>query len=239
MIGPRIVTALVLISLSVGCKAKFKSVNKPAEPSASANGTYTTPPPPPPRDNQSTTTQPNQNPPPLPPPADSVTPQQPPGPKVPPAAPVPQNPPPVLPPNRPVTPAPGGCDTRNDNTLDPARSIQRNSVTFRQIVVEEDDCFFDLPGSVQHSHLETEKTITLRLGRAQGSLSVYNRTTCHAGPDPIINPNGKGEYRLKLSTRKSDKGIYVRRGLNYIDYEAGPHKGTLVLLVKIEGKAKH
>jgi hypothetical protein len=200
MLGPRIVTALVLISLSVGCKAKFRAVDKAAEPTANLTqdqGTQNAP-----------TEQNPQN---------------------------PQNFTPAPPPPQNFTPKnPAVCATTDDQTLDPARTTQNQTVTFnrgRQLV-ERRDCSNKLI-SKKYEILNgnTMKKIVVRPS-GSGALSVYNRNTCHAASKQAIIPvSSSGSYSFTVSLKKTDFAMVVRPGLNYIDYNIGQEQGTLVLTV--------
>lgn len=220
MLGPRIVTALVLISMSVGCKAKFRSVNKPGEPTASFDQNA----PPPPPSNQGPQ-QPQG--PAVPPPSEQPPQQQPPqGP----TGPVAKNPPPAPPPATLPPKQTRICQTGGDQSLDRSRTISHRTVVFRRPVIAQ-DCYGQ---PVQYGAPETTKTIILRAG-AQGPMSIYNRSTCHATEaQGMVNCDQRGDYRFTVSIQRSNRAMYVRPGVNLIDYESGPYKGTLVLTVHVE-----
>lgn len=223
MVGPRIVTALVLISMSaVGCKAKFQSVNKPPQPSANAVG----PNPPPTNNNpqgpQGPEVPPPQQPPPSPPPSGPVTP--------------PPTLPPSPPPQPPQPPPNNSCPTQNDVSLDRSGRIYYQTVYFARgnQLVERRDCYNRVVSKgYENIGDNTVKTVTIGAVGGQGPMSVFNRSTCHAtqAQNQLMCDSG-GRYSFTISTRKSNGAMYVRPGVNFIDFKAAGHHGTLVLTVQ-------
>lgn len=214
MDGTKIVTGLVIVSLSsgLGCRAKFQSKNRPGGPgpAAAVSGPVD------PSSGQETG-------PSVPPPGEL------PGPGVGPALP----PPPTTPVTRPPI-----CTTGDDTSIDKNRVVQHQTVVFkrgRQMVWRKNCDGVVVSKQYEILSNNTMKNIVIRPAGGQGPMSVFNRTTCHATTrQHAITPAAKGEHRFTVSTRKTNQAMHVKPGRNYIDYQIGSEQGTLILTVRID-----
>jgi len=231
MDGTKIVTSLVIISLSagLGCRAKFTSKNGPssAGPAANATGPAT------PTGPVSKYPQPQPGPVVTPAPGPVVTPGPQPGPVV---RPGPGTlPPPIV---QPPATRPPACLTKDDSSVGKDRVVQQKTIVFkrgRQMVWRKNCEGVVVSKKYENIGGNTMKNISLRPVGAQGPMSIFNRTTCHATTSQTsIAGAANGEYNFAVSTQKTNHAMHVKPGQNYIDYTIGSEKGTLILTVRID-----
>ncbi len=226
MDGTKIVTGLVILSLTsgVGCKAKFTTKNKPsAQPTTSAAPTGGEPV------------------------ASNPTPQGPPsgGPLVvagPPSGYPPGGHPPVANPpvGRPtvVTQRPPTCTTGDDSSIDRSRPVQQQTIVFKrgkQMVWRKNCEGIVVSKKYEVLNGNTMKTVVIKPVGGAGAMSVFNRTSCHAtSSQNVIQPAPTGEFKFQVSTQKSNHAMQVKLGQNLIDYAIGNERGTLILTVRLD-----
>lgn len=223
MDGTKIVTSLVILSMTmtVGCKAKFTSKNKPAtaQPMTGATGGNDGPTAPS-RPTGPTTSQPQV-------PSGPVVAQPPQGPQQP-AGPI-VGPRPAQPP---------ACLTGDDTSIDKGKPVQHQTVVFkrgRQMVWRKDCDGHVISKQYETLGGNTMKAISVRPVGSGATASVFNRSTCHAtNSQHQIRSDAQGIFKFNVSTQKTNHAMLVKKGVNLIDYTIGSEQGTLILTVRIE-----